>query len=115
PTSSTYLRPGFHCAAGWPCSAAYSREVSVFAFSPSSERDMECEASAGAAITGSVPGELFPSKAMAGPSARPSPITTPYAMTLDIRITRLLNRPARMSDGTLSCRLDLLGVFPQIA
>ena len=34
PSPSAYMRPSFHCASGWPFSAAYSSEFTAFAASP---------------------------------------------------------------------------------
>ena len=82
-----------------------------------------------------VVGLLVPSKAKAAsgampipapghvPTPRPSPpasaTSTPpaarRATLLDVRITRLLDRAARMGHGAIARRPNLLGVFPQIA
>src|SRR5689334_5855884 len=57
-----------------------------------------------------------------GPKPRPSPpasatstpLTARRATPLNVRITRLLDRAARMGHGADARRADLLGVFPQI-
>src|SRR5262249_31313797 len=43
-----------------------------------------------------------------------TPISTIPSARLHVRITRLLGRSARMGDGAVDCRPDLLGVLPQI-
>src|SRR6185312_6528214 len=61
------------------------------------------------------------------PKFRPNPMHRPptsaatvppvaiRALPLDIRITRLLGRPARMGHSAIARGADLLGIFPQIA
>src|SRR5262249_7058849 len=125
------MRPTFHCAAMWPCSAAYSSEVSAFAFSPPSGPCAGLCRLSGASKA--VFGAVVPSKASAGrgampdpgPNAKPNPtaprsaISTPLAATrptlLDVRIARLLDRSAGVGDGAFAGRPDLLGILPQIA
>ncbi len=34
PSPVAYMRPSFHCASAWPCSAAYSSEDSALSFWP---------------------------------------------------------------------------------
>src|ERR1700689_424784 len=132
------MRPSFHCAAGWPCSAAYCSAVSALAFSSSSGWLVLRKPSLG--VSAAVFGVDVPSKAKAGaiespsttgPRAVPKPRPTamhsalasatllPLAMrrmaALRIRITRLLGTAARMGHRAIARRPDLLGVFPQIA
>src|SRR5580700_1788416 len=131
------MRPSFHCAAGWPCSAAYCSAVSALAFSSSSGWLVLRKPSFG--VNAAVFGVDVPSNAKAGaiespstgPRAVPNPSPTamhsalasatplPLAMrpmaALGIRITRLLGTAARMGHRAIARRSDLLGVFPQIA
>src|ERR1700689_3662091 len=130
------MRPSFHCAAGWPCSAAYCSAVSALAFSSSSGWLVLRKPSFG--VSAAVFGVVVPSNAKAGaienPSTgpravpKPSPAamhsalasTTPLPLAmrrtaLGIRIARLLGTTARMGHRAIARRPDLLGVFPQIA
>src|SRR3984957_674722 len=131
------MRPSFHCAAGWPCSAAYCSAVSALAFSSTSGRLVLRKPSSG--VSAAVFGVDVPSKAKAGaiespstgPRAVPKPRPTamqsalvsatplPLAMrrmaALGIRITRILGTAARMGHRAITRRPDLLGIFPQIA
>src|SRR5580700_9370281 len=129
------MRPSFHCAAGWPCSAAYCSAVSALAFSSSSGWLVLRKPSFG--VSAAVFGVDVPSNAKAGEIESPStgpravPKPSPAAMqsalasatplplvkraALGIRITRLLGTAARMGHRAIARRSDLLGVFPQIA
>src|ERR1700733_791800 len=128
------MRPSFHCAAGWPCSAAYCSAVSALAFSSTSGWLVLRKPSFG--VSAAVFGVDVPSKAKAGaiespstgsrtvPKPRPAAMHSalasatplPLAMrALGIRITRLLGTAARMGHRAIARRPDLLGVFPQIA
>src|SRR5580693_5587366 len=129
------MRPSFHCAAGWPCSAAYCSAVSALAFSSTSGWLVLRKPSFG--VNAAVFGVDVPSKAKAGAIESPStgprtvPKPRPAAMhsalasatllplvmraALGIRIARLLGTAARMGHGAIARRPDLLGVFPQIA
>src|SRR5580693_4034948 len=128
------MRPSFHCAAGWPCSAAYCSAVSALAFSSSGRLALRKPSSG---VNAAVLGVVVPSKAKAGaiespstgPRAVPKPRPTamhsalasatlrPLVMraALGIRIARLLGTAARMGHRAITRRPDLLGVFPQIA
>src|SRR5580704_17123497 len=110
-----YMWPSRHCAAESPFSAAYSSEVmvAVRAGSP------ECSGAAGEGSDWSCARLLVPSKASAGASATPSPISTIASVPCElrvrgtgvrshVRIARLLDRSARMGDGTVERRPDLL-------
>src|ERR1043166_2650958 len=55
-----------------------------------------------------------PSKASAGASPSPNPISTKLSARLHVRIARLLGRSARMGHGAVERGPDLLGVLPQI-
>src|ERR1700690_1270887 len=118
PSPSAYMRPSFHCASAWPFSAAYSSEWTALAFSPAFSKcapDLKASIAdnGGAAAIASL--DLLPSNAMATCAAnRPAPITTARNRNLDIRIARLLARPAGMGDRAFDGRPYLLSVFPQI-
>src|ERR1700675_1915217 len=131
------MRPSFHCAAGWPCSAAYCHAVSALAFSSSSGWLVLRKPSFG--VSAAVCGVDVPSNAKAGAiespstgpravpkprpaamqsalgSATPLPLAMRRTAALGIRITRLLGTAARMGYRAIARRSDLLGVFPQIA
>src|ERR1043166_6057723 len=57
---------------------------------------------------------LVPSKASAGARPMATPISKIPSVRSHVRIARLLGRSARMGDGTVERRPDLLGVLPQI-
>src|ERR1700685_882109 len=131
------MRPSFHCAAGWPCSAAYCSAVKSLAFSSSSGWLVLRKPSVG--VSAAVFGVVVPSNAKAGAiespstgpravpkpspaamqsalaSATPRPLKIRRTAALDVRITRLLGTAARMGHRAIARRPDLLGVFPQIA
>src|SRR5580658_7137063 len=130
------MRPSFHCAAGWPWSAAYCSAVSALAFSSSG---WAAERKPSSGVSEAVLGVVEPSKANAGSTERPStgprtapkprptamqsalpratplPVATRRSARLDIRIARLLGTAARMGHRAIARRSHLLGVFPQIA
>src|SRR5579864_7850276 len=60
------------------------------------------------------PGVRVPSKAEAAASPRPAPNNATASKRSDIRIAHLLGRPARMGDGAVARRTDLLGIFPKV-
>jgi len=55
-----------------------------------------------------------PSKLAAGEKPSASAISPQLEDNINVRIARLLSRTARMRDGAIARRPDLLGVFPQI-
>src|ERR1043166_5501956 len=57
---------------------------------------------------------LVPSKASAGARPMATPSSKIPSVRSHVRIARLLGRSARMGDGTVERRPDLLGVLPQI-
>src|SRR5229473_3108184 len=57
---------------------------------------------------------VLPSKPNAGTRPTPSPTSTILNARSNVRIARLLGRPARMGHRAVERRTDLLGVFPQI-
>src|ERR1700682_128514 len=131
------MRPSFHCAAGWPCSAAYCNAVSALAFSSSSGwlvlrkpsfgvsaavfgGDVPSTAKAGAIESPSTGPRAVPKPSPAAmqsalASATPLPLAMRLTAALDIRITRLLGTAARVGHRAVARRSHLLGVFPQIA
>src|SRR5258708_4576798 len=113
PSPSAYIRPSFHCATGWPPSAAYCSEVREVSGAAAFFR-----AAAGpgwAATTGIVASWLTgaPSKANAGTVGATPAINATKMIRLNIRITLFLVRPARVGHGAIYCRSHLLGIFPQ--
>src|SRR3984893_8671056 len=105
-----YMWPRRHCAVEPPFSAANSREV-MFAARVASPG---CKGAAGDGSDESCARLLVPSKPSAGASPRLSPISTIPSVRSHVRIARLLGRSARMGDGAIERRSDLLGVLPQI-
>src|ERR1043166_6720334 len=105
-----YMWPSRHCAVESPFLAAYSSEVmfAVRADSPG------CSGVAGEGSDWSCGRLVVPSKASSGASPMARPISTIPSVRSHIRIARLLGRSARMGDGTVERRPDLLGVLPQI-
>src|SRR5262245_13536605 len=81
PSPSAYMRPSFHWASAWPCSAAYWNEVSALSFSPARrawvpERNASTGVSVGArpaAAPGSDPGGRGMSRLREG-AATPGPV-----------------------------------------
>src|SRR6185503_11434458 len=105
------MRPSFHCASGWPCSAAYSSEWIALAVSPAlshlaPERNASI-ADNGAADAIAASEDFEPSKATAGAARSPAPITIPARRDLAVRIALRLRPVTRLT--------DLLRVFPQRA
>src|SRR5262245_49961090 len=67
------------------------------------------------AVTGAISGVRVPSKLAAGEKPNAKPIRPRLTTALDVRIARLLSRPAGMGHRAFARRPDLLGIFPQIA
>src|SRR5580700_2382755 len=143
PSPSAYMRPSFQVAAGWPLAAAYSSALTAALVSPLRKscvpdwnawnevsgtwpgprsarlsiagaafpRGMMSMPTAGATL----PGVRVPSKAKAAASPRPAPNNATASKRSYIRIARLLGRPARMGDGAVARRPDLLGIFPDVS
>src|ERR1700750_891509 len=116
PSPSAYIRPSFHCATGWPPTAAYCNEVSdegelaggtaLFrgAAAPAWPETAGIAASAAAGA---------PSKANPGTAIGAAPKINAKMIRLDVRITLFLVRTARMRYRAIHRRPNLLGVFPQ--
>src|SRR2546430_1611559 len=128
PSPSAYIRPSFHCATGWPPSAAYCSEFSEGATSAVAGADTAVFFRAwavkawaagwetiGSAVSGLAPGALTgaPSNANPGPATGAAPKTSAKMIRLDVRITLFLVRTARMGYGPIHRRPNLLGIFPQ--
>src|SRR4051812_47567067 len=127
PSPSAYIRPSFHCATGWPPSAAYCSEFSEGAAAAVAGaatvffRAWAVKAwAAGWEITGSdvsglAPGALTgaPSNANPGAATGAAPKTNARMIRLDVRITLFLVRTARMGYSPIHRRPNLLGIFPQ--
>src|SRR5262245_60922483 len=118
PSPSAYIRPSRQSANALPFSAASNSPCTAFALSPN------LNTCAPAFRSSTVIGRFdwssctvvkVPSNGMGCAAAKPTPATTMSGRTLDIRITRLLGRPAGMRHRAVLRGADLLGVLPQIA
>ncbi len=114
------MRPSFHCAIGWPPSAAYCNEVSEL---------VEMAAGTAAGGTGFFKGAAVPgwpattgmaASALTGEPSNPkagaagaAPKINAKMIRLDVRITLFLVRTTRMGYGTIHRRPNLLGIFPE--
>src|SRR5262245_56445912 len=66
------------------------------------------------AVTGAISGVRVPSKLAAGEKPNAKPIKPRLTTALDVRITRLLSRPAGMGHRTVARWPDLLCIFPDV-
>src|SRR5262249_6502661 len=114
---SAYMRPSFHCASAWPCSAAYSSEWTALAVLPSfSQCAPERNASPAEGGTAAMAlSDLLPSNAKAGVARRPTPSTTTLNSNSAVRIAFLLGSAAWVGHRAVDGGAYLLGVFPEIA
>src|SRR3954454_19734714 len=116
PSPSAYIRPSFHCATGWPPSAAYCSEVREVAVAADGTAFFKawavpgCAATTGMAVSCGPTG--VPSKAAAGATCR-APAVNATMVHSNIRITLLLARTTWVGHGTIHRGSDLLGVLPQ--
>src|SRR5690349_2571053 len=129
------MRPSFHCATGWPCSAAYWSAVSAVVFPGRVSGACAPPRKASPDDKAAVLGVVVPSKAYAGAAPKmrsiafgrtPEAITTvrprtPNAaqlarrrMALDVGIAHRLGRSAWVGQRAVTGGSNLLGVFPQI-
>src|SRR5262245_18646593 len=118
PSPSAYMRPSRHSANALPFSAASNRPCTAFALSPNLNTWAPARRSStviGCAGSLSCTVVKVPSNGMGCAAAKPMPATTMNGRTLDIRITRLLGRPAGMRHRAVLRGADLLGVLPQVA
>src|SRR6266849_4548911 len=113
PLPSAYIRPSFHCAIGWPPSAAYCSAVSevsgVVTGATFFSADPGCPETTGMVafwFTGA------PSKANAEATGT-VPSSNAKMIRSDVRIALLLVRTTRMGYGPSHCRPNLLGIFPE--
>src|ERR1700689_5211418 len=116
PLPSAYIRPSFHCAIGWPPSAAYCSEVSEESGADGGIAFFRAAAAPGWPETTGIAESWLtgaPSNANTGPATGVAPKINAKMIRSDIRITLFLVRPARMGYGAIHRRPDLLGVFPQ--
>src|SRR5258708_22230226 len=114
--TSAYIRPSFHCAIGWPPSAAYCSDVSEVSGVDGGTVFFSAAAVPGwAATTGVVESWLTgaPSNANTGAATGVAPQINAKMKSSDVRITLFLVRPARMGYRAIHRRPDLLGIFPQ--
>src|SRR5450432_4061801 len=117
PLPSAYILPNFHCAIGWPPSAAYCSavsEVSADAVPGAGFFNTAAEPGCWPETTGMVASRLTgaPSKAKAEATGR-APSINAKMIRSDVRIALLLVRTTRMGYGPSHCRPNLLGVFPE--
>src|SRR6202795_533731 len=129
PSPSAYIRPSFHCATGWPPSAAYCSEFSerpaavavagvaaagtvffsAWAFKAwvAAEPCWETTGSAASGLTGA------PSNANPGAATGVAPNINAKMIRLDVRITLFLVRTTWMGNRAIHRWPNLLGIFPQ--
>src|SRR5262249_16478921 len=132
PSPLAYIRPSCHSAKPWPCSAAYFKEISARDFSPlfsasfalriASTGDIARVGAAaaaawacGASVGVTCGGCGVPSSASTDSTPSPDVNAKLSAMTLNVRIARLLGGSARVGDRAMQRVADLLGVFPDVA
>src|SRR6267142_2870540 len=116
PFPSAYIRPNFHCAIGWPPSAAYCKEVSEVSEVAGGTAFFKAATAPGwPAPTGIVESWVTgaPSKANSGAATGVTAKINAKMILSDIRIALLLVHAARMRHGSIHRRPHLLGIFPQ--
>src|SRR6185312_4593749 len=125
PSPSAYIRPSFHCATGWPPSAAYCSEfrdgaatavaVGAAAGTFFMAWAVTACAAAGWPAMGSVASGFTgaPSNAKPGVAIGAAPSINANMIRLDVRIALFLVRTARMGHSPVHRRPNLLGIFPQ--
>src|SRR6195256_5998605 len=116
PTPSAYIFPNFHCATGWPPSAAYCSEVSEVSGDDGGIAFFKAATAPGCPETTGIVASWVagaPSKANAGAATDVAPKINAKMIRSDIRITLFLMCPARMGYGAIHRRPNLLGIFPQ--
>src|SRR4249919_1771519 len=126
PSPSAYIRPSFHCATGWPPSAAYSSALTDDAELAAAGTGAggtgrlgsalavpgcgATTASGAAGLTGEPTGE--PSNPNAGASGM-APRSNAKMVRLDVRIALFLVCATRVGYRPIHRRPDLLGILPQ--
>src|ERR1700730_3156243 len=119
PMPSAYMRPNFHCAIGWPPSAAYCSAVSEFELSGIAAGGtgfFSAAAVSGCAGTTGVVGSCLsraPSNARAGVASIAAPNINAKMVRSDVRITLSLVRTPRMGHSPSHRWPNLLGILPQ--
>src|SRR4051812_3954307 len=127
PSPAAYILPSFHCATGWPPSAAYCSEVNEGCVSEGcvvtaaavvgglTARFRAAAAPGWPATTGSGASALVgaPSKANPGAEGGTTPNSNARMIRLDVRITLFLVCATRMGNCAIHRRPNLLGIFPQ--
>src|SRR5882757_1564974 len=121
PSPSAYIRPSFHCATGWPPSAAYCSEDNELvgataAVAGAATRFRAAAAPGWAETTGSAVScglTGAPSKANPGTEAGMAPNSNAKMIRLYVRITLFLVRTTWMSYRAIHRWPNLLGIFPQ--
>src|ERR1700761_8620470 len=116
PLPSAYIFPSFHCASGWPPSAAYCNAVRLDSGVAGGTTFFSGVTVPGwAATTGIVASWLVgaPSKANPAVANGVAPNTNATMIRLDVRITLFLVRTTRVGHRPTDSGPNLLGVFPQ--
>src|SRR6266702_5430600 len=113
------MRPSFHCAIGWPPSAAYCRALSEVSWpiTAGGAALRTVPAAPGKVVTTGIVASFWltgaPSKASAGPASAVAPNTNATMARLDVRITLFLVRAARMGYCPTDRWSNLLSIFPE--
>src|ERR1700728_4608182 len=118
PSPSAYIRPSFHCAMGWPPSAAYCSEVSETSDVEGGTAFFSAAAAPGwAETTGIAVSSLTgaPSKADTGTATGVAPNINAKMIRLDVRITLFLVRPAWVGHSAIHRGSNLLSILPERA
>src|SRR6185436_6643894 len=124
PSPLAYIRPSFHCATGWPPSAAYCSEFSEVSAGAVAVGDAAAAFfrawllrawAAGWVMPGSAASGLAgaPSNANPEPATGAAPNINARMIRLDVRIALSFVRTARMGHSPSHRRPNLLGIFPQ--
>src|SRR3954453_2268260 len=119
PSPLAYMRPSFHCAMGWPPSAAYCRALSEVSWGTTGGTLRTLPAAPGKVVTTGMVASFWltgaPSKASAGAASAVAPNTNATMVRLDVRIALFLVRAARMGHCPTDRWSNLLSIFPERA
>src|SRR6202048_5119931 len=116
PSPAAYIRPSFHCATGWPASAAYCNAYSEGGELAGGTGFVRAGAARYWAVaTGNAASGAAgaPSKANPGTATGAAPKINAKMIRLYVRITLFLVRTARMGYRAIHRRPNLLSIFPQ--
>src|SRR5437763_4060840 len=120
PSPLAYMRPSFHCAMGWPPSAAYCKALSDVSWVTTAGGTLRTlPAAPGKIVTTGMVASFWltgaPSKASAGAASAVAPNTNTTMVRLDIRIALFLVRAARVGHCPTDRWSNLLSIFPERA